>query len=253
MGNRNIALALLAHPDDAEILCAGTLIRLRKLGWEIHIATTANGDCGSTTLPADEIARIRRIEAARAAESIGGTYHGIGLRDVHVTYDSPTIDKVIALFRRVMPTLVFTHALRDYMMDHEMTALLARCASHIFGAPNASNEPLAGGAHTAAIPHLYYCDPLEGIDPLGNPVAPTTIIDIRQELEAKADALACHATQREWLRSHQGMDEYIDAMRRHAAMRGTLISSSAAEGFVQHRGAAYPKNDLLTELLAKEN
>jgi LmbE family N-acetylglucosaminyl deacetylase len=253
MSNRNIALALLAHPDDAEILCAGTLIRLRKLGWEIHIATTANGDCGSTPLAADEIARIRRAEATRAAESIGGTYHCIGVRDAHVVYDPPTIDKVIALFRRVMPTLVFTHALRDYMMDHEMTAMLARCASHIFGAPNASSEPLGNGAHTAAIPHLYYCDPLEGIDPLGNAVAPTTLIDIRQELEAKAGALACHASQREWLRAHQGMDEYIDAMRRHAALRGALIGSPAAEGFVQHLGAAYPRNDLLTELLAKES
>jgi hypothetical protein len=33
-----VALALLAHPDDAEILCAGTLIRLADAGWQIHIA-----------------------------------------------------------------------------------------------------------------------------------------------------------------------------------------------------------------------
>jgi gamma-butyrobetaine dioxygenase len=38
-------------------------------------------------------------------------------------------DNVRALFRRLAPTLVFTHALKDYMMDHEITALLARAAS----------------------------------------------------------------------------------------------------------------------------
>ena len=42
-------LAVMAHPDDAEILCAGTLIRLAELGWEIHIATAASGDCGTMT------------------------------------------------------------------------------------------------------------------------------------------------------------------------------------------------------------
>ncbi|MCG8585160.1 MAG: PIG-L family deacetylase, partial [Pirellulales bacterium] len=35
---RRVALAFLAHPDDAEILCAGTLIRLADEGWTIHIA-----------------------------------------------------------------------------------------------------------------------------------------------------------------------------------------------------------------------
>ncbi len=39
----------MAHPDDAEILCAGTLIRLAQSGWEVHIATVAAGDCGTAT------------------------------------------------------------------------------------------------------------------------------------------------------------------------------------------------------------
>ena len=39
----------MAHPDDAEFLCAGTLIRLAQAGWEVHIATVAAGDCGTTT------------------------------------------------------------------------------------------------------------------------------------------------------------------------------------------------------------
>ena len=45
-------LAWMAHPDDAEILCAGTLIRLAEAGWEVHIATATSGDCGTQTQPA---------------------------------------------------------------------------------------------------------------------------------------------------------------------------------------------------------
>jgi hypothetical protein len=45
------------------------------------------------------------------------------------------------------------------------------------------------------------------------------------------------------------MDEYMEAMRRHAEQRGKRVGAKYAEAFVQHRGHAYPKNDLLAELL----
>jgi LmbE family N-acetylglucosaminyl deacetylase len=72
----DVALSVLAHPDDAEFLCAGALIRLaRECGWQVHIATMTPGDCGSAELPPKEIAHIRRGEAARAAALIGAVYH----------------------------------------------------------------------------------------------------------------------------------------------------------------------------------
>src|SRR5262245_8591389 len=83
----NIAFAILAHTDDAEFLCAGTLIRLRKEhSWDIHIATMTPGDCGSAEYPPDEIARIRRAEGAAAAKRIGGTYHCVEERDLRVMF-----------------------------------------------------------------------------------------------------------------------------------------------------------------------
>jgi LmbE family N-acetylglucosaminyl deacetylase len=193
---------------------------------------------------------VRTFEARAAAKIIGATYHCLNEPDAMVVYDKPTIRKVIDLFRAVAPTLVFTHALRDYMMDHEMTAMLARCATQIFGAPNSSEVPIAGGAlHTAPIPHLYYNEPIERIGPLGEPAQPTVLVDVADVLERKVQALTCHASQREWLRKHQGMDEYVEAVRRHAAERGALIGSPAAEGFIQHCSHGYPKSDLLKELL----
>ena len=242
-------LAFMAHPDDAEMLCAGTLIRLADAGWQVHIATAAPGDCGTTSETPWAISATRTGEAERAARLIGATYHCLDERDGYVVYDKPTLARSIDLFRRVTPSLVFTHAPKDYMMDHEMVSLLARAASFIFGAPNASRVPLSPAA---CVPYLYYCDPVEGIDPAGKPIEPTTFVDVSEQLDRKTAMLACHASQREWLRAHHGMDEYIEAMRRHVAMRGKQAGVAAAEAFVQHLGHSYPGDDLLRAMFGPE-
>ncbi|WP_315851083.1 PIG-L family deacetylase [Blastopirellula marina] len=242
-----VVLCFMAHPDDAEILCGGVLIRLGQLGWDVHIATAANGDCGSENLGREEIAAIRKQEGIAAAHSIGGTYHTLAEPDVNVVFDQATNRKAIDLFRQINPTLVITHPREDYMLDHEQTHLLARSAAFSFPIPNASSLPRLPNAH---IPHLYYADPVEGKDPYtGQMVTPTTVIDISAQIDQKAEMLACHASQRDWLRAHHGMDEYLEAMKRFSAHRGSLIGVDYAEAFRQHLGHAFPENDLLAELL----
>ncbi len=143
-------LAFMAHPDDAEIFCAGTLLRLAQAGWEVHIATVAAGDCGSTTEPPEAIAARRAEEARRSAALVPATYHCLGERDGFVVYDRPTLRKCADLFRRVAPQLVLTHSADDYMMDHVMTSLLGRAASFLYAAPNASTLPLVARLAGAA-------------------------------------------------------------------------------------------------------
>ena len=244
---RRVALAFLAHPDDAEILCGGTLLRLSDLGWAIHVITASPGDMGAVDLSPDEIADVRRREAAAAADVLGGSYRCLEERDVRVTFRRESIDKAIDAFREINPTLVFTHPRHDYMLDHEQTHLLARAAAFSFPIPHASALPLGEGAR---IPHLYYIDPIEGLDPYsGEPVTPTTVVDISAVLDRKVEALTCHASQREWLRSHHGMDHYVESMRAHSASRGELIGTAAGEAFIQHRGHAFPADDLLGDVL----
>jgi|SRR6185437_15187100 len=243
---RKVALSFLAHPDDAEFLCAGTLIRLADAGWEVHIATATPGDCGTMDRNQWDISSIRTQEATAAAKVIGATYHCMDERDGLVVYDKPTIRKVVDLFRQIAPSLVFAHAARDYMLDHEQSSLLARGASFIYGAPNISTH----ARHAeSTVPYLYYCDPIGRVDPLGNPVKPTTLIDITGVMEKKEQMLACHASQREWLRAHHGMDEYILSMKHHGEENGREIDTPYAEGFVQHRGHPYPQDDLLKTIL----
>jgi N-acetylglucosamine malate deacetylase 1 len=243
---RRVALAFLAHPDDAEFFCAGTLIRLADAGWEVHVASATPGDCGTTTMSAEKIAEVRRGEAAASVRKIGATYHCLEERDVNVVFDKASNRKAIDLFRRIAPSLVITHPRHDYMLDHEQVHLLARSAAFSYPVPNASNLPLVEGS---AVPWLYYCDPPEAKDPYsGEPVRPTVLVDISREIDRKVEMLACHESQREWLRSHHGMDEYIEAMKRLCAMRGQEVGTAYAEAFVQHAGHPFPQTDVLQEL-----
>jgi LmbE family N-acetylglucosaminyl deacetylase len=244
MANRT-ALAFMAHPDDAEFYCAGTLIRLAESGWSVHIATVTAGDCGTINETRWQIGARRTKEAAQSAALMGACYHCLDEPDGLIVYDRPTLQKAIDLFRRVAPALAFTHALLDYSIDHELTARLARAASFVYGAPNISAHP----RHPeSTIPHLYYCDPPGGTDPYGRGIAPSTYVDIGAQLEKKLAMLCEHASQREWLRAHHGLDEYVETMKGLAARRGGEIGLAAAEAFVQHRGASYPTDDILVEL-----
>ncbi len=245
----DVALSLLAHPDDAEFLCAGALIRLaRECSWQVHIATMTPGDCGSAELPPEEIAAVRRAEAARAAAHIGAVYHCVEERDLRIFYQEGPLERVTRLLRAVRPRLVLTHSPADYMLDHEVTSTLARAAA--FGAPIPNLFRDQGHAPPLEqIPYLYYCDPIEGRDALGKEVRPGSCIDVSRVIDDKAAMLAAHASQRDWLLKHHGMDHYVQSMRDWGARRGALIGAAYAEGFCQHLGHGYPPEDLLGRLL----
>lgn len=245
--NRRV-LALLPHPDDVEILCAGTLLRLRERGYEIHIATMTAGDMGSPTLPRAEIAAIRREEARRGAETLGAaSYTCLEFGDVEIVFDRESRHRVAAMLRKVNPGLVITTPPNDYMFDHIMTSMLVRDAC--FNAPMSNYETAGGEKPTDGIPYLYYTDPIEGVDSLGRRAPVTCIVDISGQIEQKTAALACHDSQRAWLRKQHGMDDYIASMKRWSAQRGKEIGVAYAEGFCQHRGHPHPHDDLLAQLL----
>jgi LmbE family N-acetylglucosaminyl deacetylase len=242
----NTALAIVAHPDDAEFLCAGTLALLHQHGWEIHIATMTAGDCGSMELGKHEISQIRLKEAARSAAILRGSYECLDFEDAFILYDRPSIIRTTALVRKVAPRLVLTMSPSDYMIDHEITSTLVQTACFCAGIVNIDTP---GNPPLKHIPHLYYVDPLEGKDKFGSPVKATTIVDISAVLDIKTEMLTSHDSQREWLRQHHGMDEYVLSMKRLAEARGREIGVAFAEGFRQHLGHAYPQDNLILEVL----
>ncbi len=241
------ALAIFAHPDDAEIMCAGTLSLLRKSGWVIHIATMTPGDKGSAEHTSDEISRIRQAEAADSARILEGTYHCLGFRDAYILYDRESINITTSLVREVKPGIVFTSSPADYMVDHEMTSMIVRTACFCAGIKNMDIE----SKPFEPVPYLYYSDAMEGKDILGDPVEPSVLVDISDEIGIKERMLACHASQRNWLLAHHKIDEYILSMKHFAAQRGKEISREYAEGFRQHLGHGFPQANILQEILGE--
>jgi len=241
-------LSIGAHPDDAEFMCVGTLALLHERGWQVHIASMTPGDGGTVQYSREEISRIRKAEAARAAAMLDGTYHCLESSDIFIMYDRPTLLKAIELVRKVRPKIVITLSPSDYMVDHETASRLAQTACFCCGVVNVETP---GAEPFEPIPHLYYADPVEGKDKLGKEVEPGIIIDIGGVMEAKERMLCCHESQRDWLFKHHGMDEYVAMMRSFASKRGRQIGRDFAEGFRQHLGHAYPHDDILRKELGE--
>jgi len=246
----NCVLAFMAHPDDIEFTCAGTLARLhREHGWRIAMATVTPGDCGSMKLRPEEISRLRLAEARQSAAMLDASYHCVGGRDLFIFYDRPHLQKVTEVLRLVCPTVVITHSPSDYLLDHEVTSTLVRAASFTASCPNIITDAPDPQPPIPAVPHLYYTDPLEGHDIFGQDIIPDFIVDISGVIDLKEQMLCCHASQREWLRAQHGMDEYVLSMRSWAENRGRAAGWAYGEGFRLHRGHGYPTDDILRQLL----
>ncbi len=242
-------LTLFAHPDDAEFLCAGTLAHLADRGATIHVATMTAGDCGSTVLPAAKITRVRRKEAERAAHLIRAEYTCLEEKDLQILYDRRTLGKVMELVRRTGADLVFTHSPTDYMVDHETTGSLCQTACFGAMAPNFRTGARRPAKPLRGVPYLYYAQPFGGRDILGKEIPSTVFVDVSRTFERKEQMLACHESQRAFLRAQQGISDTLTMMRSMAGRAGGVSGFSHAEGFRQHLGQGFPHDNLLSELL----
>jgi N-acetylglucosamine malate deacetylase 1 len=245
-------LAIHAHPDDLEILAAGTLALLALAGHEITMVTMTGGDKGSDHHSPEEISEIRRHEAASAARLIGAKYQCAGFLDLEFFSDNPSRKRVVELLRRLRPELVITAPPVDYMCDHETTSDLVRDACFAAPAPNYFTDVDNPARPMAAIPHLYFTDPLGGVDRENQIVMPDFVVNIESTFATKTRMLAEHRSQREWLQRHHGMDDYIAMMEELSRSRGRLGGVKYGEGFRLYKGHPYPQSALLQELVGTE-
>jgi LmbE family N-acetylglucosaminyl deacetylase len=242
-------VSIHAHPDDAEILCAGTLALLAQAGHQITIVTMTPGDKGSDTLDPEAIAAVRRVESLTAAALIGAESVCAEFRDLEIFNNHESRQRVVELVRSLRPEIVLTSAPSDYLADHEVTSALVRDSLFAASAPNYHTAGHTASPPLPAIPHLYFMDPIEGVDREGHRVHPEFYVDVTSVFEVKKAMLAAHASQREWLYRLHGIDDYLTTMEAWSTYRGHEIGVLHAEGFRQYTGHPYPRTRLLQELL----
>jgi LmbE family N-acetylglucosaminyl deacetylase len=239
-------LAIHAHPDDCEILAGGTLALLARTGVSLTLCTMTPGDCGTAEMGPEEVASVRRMEAATAAALIGADYLCAEFRDLAIFNDDASRRRVTQLLRQARPDIVITANLPDYHCDHEATHHLVRDACFGASAPN-----YAAGEYPALdrIPHLYFMDSADGIDRDGNALTPEFAVDVADVLDVKRAMIGCHESQRAWLKKQHGMEDYVETSMAWTAKRGASFGLPYAEGFRQYHGHPYPQSPLLQEIL----
>jgi LmbE family N-acetylglucosaminyl deacetylase len=245
----------MAHPDDIEMTCAGTLALLKRAGWQVHMASMTAGDLGSATLSRAAISRVRRREAAASAKLLGARYTCLGFDDLTIVYNEKTKRRVSALLREVRPDLVIVPSPVDYMADHEETPRIVREAAFASTIPNWKAS--LGGRRPRpcdALPAVLYADPIDNVDHFGRRVPARYVVDITATIDLKERMLAAHDSQRAWLRQQHGEDEYLRWMRRVGADRARDFRDRRvryAEGFRPHLGHGFPRRDHLTDALGR--
>lgn len=219
-----VALAIYAHPDDAEVSCGGTLASWAKAGSHIEVLICNLGDKGTTVVGVDsaDLSRRRADEVAHAAQVLGLDGHeNLGIPDGELENTPDLRRRLVSVIRRVRPTvLVCPDPLavffgQDYYnhRDHRIAGWASLdAASPAAALPLYFSEE--GPPHQVAT--IYLSGTLE----------PDVWVDISATLDTKIEALLCHASQLddpgEWLRR---------VVRQRAEEGGRSAGVAFAEGF----------------------
>ena len=224
-----IVLTIEAHPDDAELLCAGTLARFRQEGHEVVICHVCDGNKGSLAYSSQELAKIRRSEAKESARLIGAQSIWAGISDFEVVLDLKTRLMITDIIRQVSPDLIITHSPNDYLTDHVNVSRLVFEATYMAGIMLLETKH----PKTNKLPYLYYMDTLAGIN-----FTPTEYVDISGTIDIKVEMMKKMKSQLSWLKEAHNCDAE-DFIKTIAKYRGFQAGVPFAEGFIQHR--LYPQ------------
>jgi LmbE family N-acetylglucosaminyl deacetylase len=247
------ALAIAAHPDDIEFMMAGTLLLLKEAGWETHYINVSTGNMGSTVMSAAQTARARRKEAQASVKVLGAKWYPPFRNDMTIFYTEENIRRLSAVVREARPSVVLTHPVADYMEDHMIVGRLAVTAAFTRGIPNYRSIPQKSPSFAPCV--VYHAMPIGLCSPMREPVEPEMYIDTTTVHATKREALACHASQKEWLDKSQGQESYLQTMDGFSLELGRRSKKFRhAEGWTRHLHIGYgeEKDDPLRDVLGKK-
>ena len=218
-------LAVVAHPDDAELLCAGTLARASEDGAAVGICVLCNGDKGQPSKPIKNLIAVRRKEMQSAAKLLGAELFQGGFSDATLADGYPWRLKLIDIIRQFKPTLVIAHAPEDYHPDHQAASKIAEaaswsCASH----GQKSKWPAINSP-----PALWFMDTINM-----SGFMPEFYVDISRHYQIKEQMLNCHKSQ--LARGTDGdFSPLNELMMLQLKARGLQSDVFAAEAFRAHK------------------
>jgi LmbE family N-acetylglucosaminyl deacetylase len=247
-----VAIAIGAHPDDIEFYMAGTLLMLKKAGYETHYLTVANGNCGSAEYSSAMLKSIRASEARAAAKILGAQFHPSLTNDLEILYNLELLRGLTAVIREVKPQIVLTHSPHDYMEDHMTSSRLAVTAAFARGMPNFKSLPARPAAEYEVT--VYHAMPHGSCDQLRRRVIPGAFVNTTPVQKIKREALAAHKSQQRWLDVSQRISSFLLAMETMGLDLGKLSKRfKCAEGWRRHLhlGFSAPEADPLRDALGK--
>jgi bacillithiol biosynthesis deacetylase BshB1 len=215
-------LAIAAHPDDVELTCAGTLIKMQRRGYQTGIVDLTNGEMGTRG-----DAETRRKESQDAARVMGVAVRlRAELPDAHLHNTDETRRVVVELIRMLRPRVVILPFPVGRHPDHRVASDLGRDACFLAGLAryDARREPYKPEKVLYALAYRE------------DPVKPSFVVDISEEFDTKLRAIRCYASQFDGAESAGEIfptgQALYDLVRIQNAHYGSLIRAAYGEPFV---------------------
>jgi bacillithiol biosynthesis deacetylase BshB1 len=216
------ALGVFSHPDDAELTAAGTLLKLKHLGYRTGVCDMTRGEMGTRGTPEG------RAEEAREAARILKLDVRINLEqpDGHVWLTESSRTAMVRAIRRLRPRVIFTPHWDDPHPDHAATARIVREAARLASMRRYDEEAGLDAVPVPAIAHSVY----------SRRVVPSFIVDVSDFVEDKMRAIRAHASQF----YREGVDEpetrisskgFLQQIEFRMRYYGSLIGAAAGEAF----------------------
>lgn len=172
-------LAIAAHPDDVELTCGGTLIKMAQRGYKTGILDLTAGEMGTRGTP-----EIRAKEAAKAAKLLGVKWRGtLGVADSDVQPNRQNKLRLAAMIRQLRPATVILPYWEARHPDHYHASTLGYEACFLAGL---KQLPIEGEAFRPF--KILYSTPYAE-------VRPTFIVDITAQFKQRHRAILAYASQ----------------------------------------------------------